>query len=60
MRKYHLETSGFKGQMKGGGQLKKELYRKVGIKSDEINDMVGKVGQSAKLESGQLMPSGLK
>lgn len=46
--------------MKGGVQLKKEFCRKVGIKSDEINDMVGKVAQSANLESGQLMPTGLQ
>lgn len=44
--------------MKGGAQLKEELCRKVRIKSDDINNMVGKVRQSAKLQSGQLMLNG--
>lgn len=40
-------------------QFKRELWRNLGIKSDEINDTEGKVGQSAKIESDQLMPGGL-
>lgn len=60
MKKCPLEISGFKDQVRGGVQSKEKVIIKVGIKSDKINDTEHKVRQSVKMESGQLMPSGLQ